>query len=125
MSLNQIANISNAVPILKQERSQITTNPFIPNSQKIKELEELDKDAAEIIETEYNKNKTTSIYNLSIKEINKNVSSSVIGLLDDLFKKPKDIPWRLYIQMIIQKDQRYTYIGVLFIIVAIYMLLVK
>jgi hypothetical protein len=125
MSLNKIANISNAVPILQQERSQITTNPFIPNSQKIKELEELDKDAAEIIESEYNKNKTTSIYNLSIKEINKNISSSVIGFLDDLFKKPKDIPWRLYLPMIIQKDQRYTYIGVLFIIIAIYMLLVK
>lgn len=125
MSLNQIANISNAIPILQQERSKITTNPFIPNTQRIRELEELDIDANKIIEAEYNKNKTTSVVNLSIREINKNVSSSVIGFLDDLFKKPKDIPWRVYLPIIIQKDQRYTYIGVLFIIVAIYMLLVK
>lgn len=125
MSLNQIANISNAIPILQQERSKITTNPFIPNTQRIRELEELDIDANKIIEAEYNKNKTTSVVNLSIREINKNVSSSVIGLLDDLFKKPKDIPWRVYLPIIIQKDQRYTYIGVLFIIIAIYMLLVK
>lgn len=125
MSLNQIANISNAIPILQQERSEITTNPFIPNTQKIRELEELDRDANQIIEAEYNKNKTTSVVNLSIREINKNVSSSVIALLDDLFKKPNDIPWRIYLPIIIQKDQRYTYIGILFIIVAIYMLMVK
>jgi hypothetical protein len=124
-SLNQIANISNAVPILQQERSQITTNPFIPNEQKTLELETLDKQANAIIEEQYNKNKTASIFNLTIKQINKNVSSSFIGFFNDLFAKPKDMPWRIYVPMILQKDQRYTYIGVLLIVIAIYMLAVR
>jgi hypothetical protein len=125
MSVNQIANIQNAVPILQQERSTITTNPFIPNEQKTIELEQIDKQANAIIEEQYNKNKTSSIFNLTISEINKNVAASFIGFLDDLFVKPQDMPWRIYIPMIIQKDQRYTYIGVLFILIAVYMLAVR
>jgi hypothetical protein len=124
-NVDPIINISNPVSILQQQSSQIITNPFIPNDQKIKELEQLDKEASDIIEQEYNKNKTTSIANLSIKEINKNISLSCIGLLDDLFVKPNDISWSIYIPMIIQKDQRYAYIGVLFIIIAIFILLIR
>ena len=121
---NNIANIQNPVPILQQERSQIITNPFIPNVQKEKELETIDKQANDIIEQAYNKNKTNSIANLSVSDINKNLSQSVIGFLDDLFLKPQDVPWKTYLPMILQKDQRYTYIGILFIIIAFYMLLI-
>jgi len=125
MSVNQIANIQNAIPILQQERSTVTTNPFIPNEQKTIELEQIDKQANEIIEQQYKKNKTNSIFNLTIAEINKNIAASFIGFLDDLFLKPEDMPWKVYIPMIIQKDQRYTYLGVLFIIIAVYMLAVR
>jgi hypothetical protein len=116
--------MDNPVPILQQEKSNITTNPFIPNEQKIKELEIIDKKANKIIEDAYNKNKTTSISNLSIKDIIINISDSVIGILDDLFVKPENINWPNYISSILQKNQRYTYIGILFLIIAFYMLLV-
>jgi hypothetical protein len=125
MSVNQIANLQNAVPILQQERSTVTTNPFIPNEQKTIELEKIDKEANLIIEEQYKKNKTNSIFNLTIAEINKHVSSSFIGFLDDLFTKPQDVSWKVYIPMIIQKDQRYTYLGILLILVALYMLAVR
>jgi hypothetical protein len=125
MSVNQIANISNVRPILQQERSKITTNPFIPNEQKTIELQELDKQANDIIEEQYNKNQTTSISNLSIREITKNISSSSIGFFNDLFIKPSDTPWTEYLLKIFTKDQRHTYIGVLFILIALYMLIVK
>lgn len=116
--------MDNPVPILQQEKSNITTNPFIPNEQKIKELEIIDKEANKIIEDAYNKNKTSSISNLSIKDIITNISDSVIGLLDDLFAKPENINWKDYLSSILQKNQRYTYLGILFLIIAFYMLLV-
>lgn len=125
MSVNQIANISNAVPILQQQRSSITTNPFIPNEQRAIELQQIDKSANLIIEEQYNKNKTTSIFNLPISTINDNISSSFIGFFNDLFVKPADMPWRIYVPMILEKDQRYTYLGVLCIFIAIYMLAVR
>lgn len=125
MSVNQIANISNVKPILQQERSKITTNPFIPNEQKQIELEELDKEANDIIQEQYNKNRTTSISNISIRDITKNISSSFIGFFNDLFTKPEDIAWTEYLQTIFTKDQRHTYIGVLFILIAVYMLIVN
>ena len=125
MSVNRIANISNAIPILQQERSSITTNPFIPNEQRTLELEQIDKQANLIIEEQYNKNKKSSIFNLRLRDINTNISSSFIGFFNDLFLKPADMPWRIYIPMILERDQRYTYIGVLCIFIAVYMLVVR
>jgi hypothetical protein len=120
---NQIVNITNPIPILQQERSQITTNPFIPNEQQTFELEQLDTKANQIIEETYNKNKTNSIANLNLRDISKNISSSFIGILDDLFNKPEDIKWIDYIFFIFQKDQRYAYIGIVLIIIAYYMMI--
>jgi len=125
MSVNEIVNITNPTPILQQERSQITTNPFIPNEQRTMELEQIDKAANLIIEEQYNKNKTSSIFNLSLRDINTNISSSFIGFFNDLFLKPADMPWRIYVPMILERDQRYTYIGVLCIFIAVYMLAVR
>ena len=122
---DKIVNIQNPVPILKQEKSSIITNPFIPNEQKQLEIQELDKEANQIMEIAWAQSKTNSIANLSLNQINKNVSLSVIGFLDDLFSKPKDISWKDYLIEIIQNEQRYTYIGVLFIPIAIYMLFLK
>jgi hypothetical protein len=117
--------MNNPIPILQQEKSSITTNPFIPNDQKIKELEIIDKEANKIIEDAYNKNKTSSIANLSITDIVKNIADSIIGLLDDLFTKPEDINWVDYILNILQKNQRYTYIGILLLIIAFYILIIR
>ncbi len=117
---SKIINIENPVPILKQERSEIITNPFIPNEQKSKELEILDKDANKIIEDAYNKSKVNSISNLRLRDILTNISSSYIGIMEDIFNKPLDKDWLSYIQEIIIKDNRYTYIGITFILLAIY-----
>lgn len=125
MTTNQIINIQNPVPILQQERSSITTNPFIPNEQKTLELETLDKEANKIIEEAWVKSKSNSIKNLSLNDINQNVSSSFIGLIDDLFTKPKETPWKEYIVEIFNKDQRFTYIGILFILIAVYISFIK
>lgn len=122
--MSTIINLQNPQPILQQDRSNIVTNPFIPNAQKEKELETINKEASDIIEKEYNKNKTSSILNQPIKDINKNIAESVIGILDDLFNKPDDTDWTSYIQTILQKDQRYAYIGILFILIAVYSLIV-
>ena len=122
---NQIVNITNPIPILQQERSQITTNPFIPNEQQTLELEQLDTKANQIIEETYNKNKTNSIANLNLRDISKNISSSFIGILDDIFNKPEDIKWIDYIFFIFQKDQRYAYIGIVLLMIAFYMMIIR
>lgn len=122
---SQIVNIENPVPILQQERSSIITNAFIPNEQKEIEIQSLDKRANEIMEKSWLKSKSNSIANLSLNDINKNISSSFIGFIDDLFVKPKDISWKSYLIEITEKDQRYTYIGIIFILIAIYMLFIK
>jgi hypothetical protein len=117
-----IINIQNPTPILKQDKSAITTNPFIPNEQKIQELEILDRDANKIIEESYQKN---AFGNLSLTSINQNMSKSIIGFLDDLFVKPKEEKWIDYLPKILQKDKRYTYFGILFIIISFYMMIVR
>jgi len=121
------SDLSNVVrkPILQQEKSSITTNAFIPDNQKQSELSVVQLEANDIILKQYNQNITSSIQNLSLADINRNISKSCIGLLDDSFNKPDNITWIDYIQIIIKKDQRYTYIGFLFIFIAFYILLVS
>lgn len=120
MSDKVIANLQNPVPILQQISSNITTNPFIPNKQKIEEIELLESEANKIIEKAY-KNEDTNIQNITIKKIGENISISVIGFLDDLFIKPSDVSWSNYILVIAKKENRYAYFGILFIIIGILM----
>lgn len=115
---NNIANIQNPVNILKQQSSKITTNPFISNEQKIKEFEIIDKEANEIIKKAYSKN---DIYNFSISEINKRISKSVIGFLNDIFVKPEKYNWVEYLQLILLEEERYVYLGFLLIMFVIFM----
>jgi hypothetical protein len=115
---NTIANIQNPVNILQQERSKITTNPFIPNEQKIMEFQTIDRESNEIIKKAYEKN---NIYNFSIKQINENISKSTIGFLDDLFIKPENNNWIEYLQIILLKEERYVYFGFLLIMFVVFM----
>jgi len=117
-----ISNIQNPVNILQQESSKITTNPFIPNEQKIMELEVIDRESNEIIKKAHEKN---NIYNLSIKQINENISKSVIGFLDDLFIKPENNNWIEYLQIILLKEERYVYLGFLLIMFVIIMMFIE
>lgn len=120
-----IVNLQNAFPILQQPRSNITTNPFIPNEQKEFEIEVLEKNANEIIEKAYLSNKTSSISNLSLKNIVHNTANSFIGFMNDLFDKPKDKKIIEHIINILEKEQRYAYIGLILIIIALYMEVVR
>lgn len=126
MSDNIIANLSNPIPILSQPSSStINTNPFIPNEQREIELKVIQKQANNIVEQAYESNKTSSIANLTLKEINTNVSNSFLGLVDDMYQKPDDIPWKVYLPKILEKEQRYAYLGVLLILISLYILLSK
>lgn len=126
MSDNVIRGLVNPQPILQQDKSSIvTTNPFIPNEQKTRELTELQNQANTIIEDAYKENKTSTIAYMSITDISKNLSTSVSGLFDDLFTKPNDIPWNVYIPMILQKEQRYAYLGILLILISLYIIITR
>lgn len=114
-----VANVMNPFPILQQPSSMITTNPFIPNKQKEMELEVIQQEANNIISQQYSEHITSSIKNLKLNQILDNISSSCIGLMDDLFAKPDEVEWRYYIIEITSRDQRYAYIGILFVFMAL------
>jgi hypothetical protein len=118
VNTSNVQAISNPVNILAMERSNITTNPFIPNKQKIQEFEMIDNMANEIIKKAYEKN---DIYNYSINDISKKISSSFIGFLDELFIKPPNENWFEYLQVILLKEDRYVYFGFVLILFVIFM----
>jgi len=91
----------NPTNILSQTKSDITTNPFVK-------------------EAPFNPNP-----NPNFSDINKGVSVTFIGFLDDLFNKPETDTWTTYLPKILNKDQRYNYFAVLIFFIAIYILLIK
>lgn len=101
-SENEILPLKNPQPILQQIKSEMTTNPFIIPIQEESE-----------------------IINPSFSEINKNVSTTFINLLDDLFNKPESESWNGYLPKILLKDNRYNYLAVLLFFIALYILLIK
>lgn len=103
--------IQNPINILQQEKSFITTNPFIQPLQDT-QLNENIKDIQSP--------KPPTFY-----DINRKLSTSIMGLIDDIFEKPDDIPWLKYIQMILDKDERYTYLTVLFIFTSLFIILLN
>lgn len=116
----EIAGIAKEAPILQQPKSSlVTTSPFIPNEQKELELHVLEQEANNIVEDAYNSNKTSSISDLSVRQILRNTGTSLSGLFNDLFVKPDDVSWLPYLSIIVQKDQRYAYLGLVLILVAI------
>jgi hypothetical protein len=126
MSDKIIANLFSQPPILQQYKSSlVTTNPFIPNDQKTNELEAIQSEANNIIESAYAKNKTSNIQDQSLSQLNKNIAQSIIAFIDDIFNKPDEIYWRHYLPIIIQKDQRYTYFGFLLIFISVFFFIVN
>lgn len=94
--------LENPSNILSQQKSDITTNPYI---KPVKEEQ--------------------VPLNPKFSEINSNLSYSVLGFFDDLFIKPDNESWRDYFPMILSKDDRYNYLGVFLLLIAFYILLVK
>jgi hypothetical protein len=44
--------------------------------------------------------------------------------MEDCFSKPDNIEWKYYAPMILQKDNRYTYIFILAIFITLFMLMI-
>jgi hypothetical protein len=105
MNTVQIVPISNPIPILQQESSNITTNTLIPKNTSI----EID------LPQSNTRIKIFKEYDIYFTKI----SSSFIGFFNDLFIKPDDIDWGTYLQKITLKNDRYYYIGVFCIAMAI------
>jgi hypothetical protein len=113
-----MSNIVNPQPILQQDKSSIvTTNPLIHNKQLERELQEENQAT--------NKSNSNSIKEMSLQDINNKIASSVIGLFDDLYMKPENMTWKEYLPIILQKEERYTYIGILLIFIGVYLLLAR
>ena len=93
--------LSNPKPILQQTKSQITTNPFIKETG------------------------ADTLYNPTFNQINEKVSVTFIGILDDIFNKPENESWNLYLPKILSKENRSNYIAVLIFFIALYILLIK
>ena len=118
-----ISNLTQPVPILQQQKSVITTNPFIPDSIKVAELTSIQNNANEIIKSEYKKNTGVNQFNLT--DLHKNITKSFIGVLNDSLNKDDETSWFEYLFIILGKDQRYVYIGILLIITALIILLIN
>lgn len=101
------SKLQNPLPILQQQKSIITTNPYI-EPLKEKEIKEITKP------------KSIKLY-----EIKKRFSDSCLGFFDDLYKKPDNIHWNKYIFIILKKDERMNYFGVLLIFIVFFFLLIK
>jgi len=120
---NNIINIRNPSSILQQEKSNIITNPFIPNEQREREIEVIQTEANNIIEKSYNEH--TSIANITLKSISVNISNSFVGFLNDLFEIPDNSSYISHFGSILHKDQRYAYFGIVFVIVAVILLIIQ
>jgi hypothetical protein len=121
-NINMIVNIHNPIPILQQKPSSITTNTLIPVNfqpqiQKTQESQE-----SQIQKSQIQKTQETQEYQVNI---NQQISSDFIEFFNNMFEKPNDTPWPKYIIDIISKKKRYTYIGLFFILIAIYMLIIR
>lgn len=100
----QSDNVDSPIPILQQQKSVITTNPYITGIIQQKEITQKSP---------------------TFNEINTKLSISIMGLIDDLFIKPNDVPWSNYIVMILEKDQRYTYLCVLIVFTTFFLILLN
>lgn len=99
-------------PILKQQKSDIITNPLIIP----KEIEE---------SSEISEKNDVNINELTLSEINQNISESFLGLCNDLLQKPRNEYWNNYIFIILQKDNRYKFLLILIFFIFLFFILVK
>lgn len=120
-----IINIQNPIPILEQPKSSITTNPLIPNKQKEIEYTITDKKESETLNKEYKEKQKNGIKYQSFYTIHSKISQSVIGILTELFDKPKENTISEHIINIFTKDQRYAYIGFLLVIISMIIYIIR
>lgn len=94
-----ILPFNSPINILQQTKAQITTNPFVKPIEDFQNKQESEEE---------NDNK-----NMRFREINEKLSINFMGFLEDLVNKPDDKHWHEYLKIIIIKDDRSTYLGIL------------
>lgn len=99
------------IPILQQPKSNIITNPLIIPKEDPEEINDM--------------NENNDISDMTLSQINQNVSSSFLGLCQDILQKPKEERWNNYIFIIIQKDNRYKFLLILVFFIFIFYIIVK
>jgi hypothetical protein len=98
--------VQNPIPILQQQKAELTTNPFIKAAPQ-DVTEQLPEQAPE----------------QAIK-INRQLSIHMIGLMEDLFDKPDDIEWHRHVKMCLHKDDRMLYLTILVIFIVLFIFLI-
>lgn len=98
----QTDTLNNPIPILQQQKAEITTNPFI-KSPKVYD---------------------TTSSSTSTPKVNSQLSIALIGFMDDCFSKPDDIEWKHYGPMIFKKDNRFTYIFIVVLFIVLFLLMI-
>jgi hypothetical protein len=68
---------------------------------------------------------STSHENPTFSNIIQKTSITFTGILDDMYKKPDNVSWVVYLKQILSKDDRYNYVAILIFFIALYILLVK
>jgi len=63
--------------------------------------------------------------NPSFSKIVQKISTTFIGILDDMYKKPDNVSWFKYLKEILSKDDRFHYVAILIFFIALYIMLVK
>jgi len=105
--------------ILKQTRSEVLTNSFISKESKESEIKELEIVANEIVADAYKK-KNRGLKDMTIEEIMTSMSDACVGISRDLYKKPDNVGWVDYSSIIVLKNGRYKYIGLMIIFIVLY-----
>jgi hypothetical protein len=100
---SQSDTVNNPMPILQQQKANLTTNPFIKSVQQIEPTIEIDVKPTQ--------------------KINTQLSIAAIGFMDDCFNKPDDIEWKHYAPIILHKENRFTYIFILVLFIFLFVLL--
>lgn len=124
---NFIINITTPIPILQQNTSSINTNPFLMDNNKINidRSETQTQNDIEIENENEKRNEKVYMTNLDIEYFFKDFSINIIDFLNDLLDKPHDESWVYYLVYILYKNNRYTYIGILSIIIALMIYIIE
>jgi hypothetical protein len=117
-------NAYGEISILKQSRSDFITTGLISAEARNKELKEIEVLSNEIV-SKVHTEKEKSIRYMTLQEILTNTSDACISIITELTSKPKSTSWGEYIQVVLTKDDRYMYVGILLVVLSIWIYLLR
>jgi hypothetical protein len=110
--------------ILKQSRADFITTGLVSAEGRENELREIEVEANNIMSKVFDE-KNKSIKHMTLQEILTNTSDTCIGIVTDLTHKPSETPWGEYIQVVLSKEKRYVYIGIILVVMSIWIYLMR